>query len=91
MSRSPATVIGLASAGVLAVGYGVATYAYGQSVGENIPINQENLRTQGAQGEAVKSGMSPDEAKEKIKKVATKGGDQGIRSAEADSNPILGK
>lgn len=84
MSRSPATVIGLASGAVLAAGYAVATYASSNSVGESIPINKANLRTQGAQGEAVKAGMSVEEAQDKIQSVPTKGGDKGMKSAEAD-------
>lgn len=84
MANRSTAMIGMISAGVIAVGYGVATYASNNSVGETIPANKAALRTQGAQGEAVKSGMTKEDAMSKIKSVPVKGGDKGLTSLEKD-------
>lgn len=84
MSTRGLTTIGLFAASVLGVGYGVAQYASSKSIGLAIPENKAILRTQGAQGEAVKAGMDKDEAIKKIGSVETHGGDKGLRVLERD-------
>ena len=56
-------------AGVIAAGSTVAMYGVRNSVGEQIPDARAEMRTQGAQGEAVKAGEKPEKAQEKIQKV----------------------
>jgi len=73
----------IAAAGIVGVGYGVATFAQTKSVGNNIPVNKGILRTQGAQGEARRAGLSEEEAG-KIDKVPVKGGDKGLKVIDRD-------
>lgn len=73
----------IAAAGIVGVGYGVATFGQTKSVGNNIPVNKSILRTQGAQGEARRAGAS-DEEVSKIDKVPTKGGDKGLKVVDRD-------
>lgn len=73
----------LAAGGIVAVGYGVATFGQTKSVGNGIPVNKAILRTQGAQGEARRAGASEEDAK-KIEKVPTKGGDKGMAVVDRD-------
>lgn len=69
----------LLGTGVLGVGYTVAMYGRYNSVGEQIPDARAEMRTQGAQGEAVKAGEDPEKAQREIKSVETRGGDKGIK------------
>lgn len=67
---------------VIGAGYTVATLGSRHSVGESIPDARQEMRTQGAQGEAVKSGMDVKKAGHEIKDVETRGGDQGTEMAQ---------
>lgn len=69
----------LIGGGVISVGYGVSQYAASRPIGAQIPEARAQMRTQGAQGEAVKAGMEKEEAQKKIKKVETHGGDKGMQ------------
>jgi hypothetical protein len=81
-NRSILGMVGIVG-GVVAAGYGVATYGSSKSVGLKIPEQKAILRTQGAQGEARKSGLSEKEAT-KIESVPTSGGDKGFKVLEKD-------
>lgn len=62
---------------VVGAGYTVAMFGNHNSVGESIPDARQEMRTQGAQGQAVKSGMDVKKAANEIKDVETRGGDRG--------------
>jgi len=81
MSRNPIVAVSAMAGAVLAAGYFVATQGANHSIGESIPTQKANLRTEGAQGEMVKAGATPEEAVRKIDKVETHGGDKGLRQA----------
>lgn len=78
MSRNPVVAVTLLAGLIGGAGYFVATQGANHSIGEQIPEQRANLRTQGAQGEAVKAGASVKEAVNKIDKVETHGGDKGL-------------
>lgn len=68
---------------IVGAGYLVASFGSSKPVGQMIPNQKAELRTQGAQGEARRAGQSEEDAL-KIKKVETKGGDKGFKVEEKD-------
>ena len=79
MSRNP--FIGFAAIGgvVASVGFLVAEGAASHPIGNHIPDKKTELRTEGAQAESVRAGVTtPEEAAQKID-FKTKGGDKGMR------------
>ena len=80
MFRNPNLVGSLAVAGViLGAGYFVAEAGASHPIGIKIPEEREELRKEGAQAEAVRSGKEkPEEAVKKID-VEKHGEDKGMR------------
>lgn len=70
-------------AGIVAAASTVAMYGVKNSVGEQIPDARAEMRTQGAQGEAVKAGEPAEKAQTEIKKVETHGGDKGMKEMKS--------
>lgn len=75
--RGPLAIAGA----MLGAGFFVAEYAMAHPIGENIPVERQVARDQGAQGEAVKAGAKSEEVAGKLT-VETKGGDKGLKMNE---------
>lgn len=83
MVRNPNLVGSLAVAGViLSAGYFIAEAGASHPVGAKIPQQRLDLRREGAQAEAVRSGKETPQQAVKDVDVETHGGDKGMRIKE---------